>query len=92
MEFGCNLLRYLLDSTHGLDIEFLRRELDGGIARMHASKLDMLRDGISHNLALVGHCIHFDFLGTLDEARDDHRMLLAHIGSHLEEAHQLVLI
>ena len=92
MELGSNLLGHLLDTTDGLDIEFLWRELDGSIARVNTRILDVLRDGVSYDLALICHGIHLDLLSTLDEARDDHWMLLADVSGHLEEAHELVLI
>ena len=70
------LLTHLLYAANSFDIKFLRRELDCGIARMHAGKLDVLRYGIDLYLTVLGHGIHLYFLGKLNELGDNDRMLL----------------
>ena len=78
-KFAGNLTGNLLDAAHRLHIEFLRGELDGGIARMHAGELDMLADGIGDNLAVTRHGIHFHLLGVLQELADDNRVFMRYI-------------
>ena len=92
MQLGSDFLCHFLDATHGLVVQFLRRKLYGGIAGMHSSKLYVLGNGVGYYLAFVCHSIHLYLFGSLDEARDDDRMLLTHIGCHLEETLQLVMI
>ena len=59
---------------------------------MHTSKLNVLANGISQDLAILSHSVHLDLLGMLDELRHHHRVILAHIGSQLQEALQLVFV
>ena len=72
-----------LDAAHCLHIQFLGRELDGGITRVDTSELDMLTNGIGKNLTVLCHRIHLYLLGMLNELRNHHRMVLAHIGCQL---------
>ena len=87
-----NLTRDALDASNRLDIQFLRRELDGSIARMDTCKLDVLGDSIGQNLAILGHSVHLNLLGMLDELRHDNGMILRHVGRQLEETLQLVFV
>ena len=90
------LLGYLaadaLDAAHGLHVELLRRELDGGVARVHAGKLDVLGDGVGDDFAVLCHGIHLHLLGVLDELAHHHGVFLRYVGRQLEEALQLFLV
>ena len=55
----------LLDAAYRLHIQFLCRELDCGISRMHAGKLDVLADGVCHDFSLTCHGIHLHLFGML---------------------------
>lgn len=87
-----DLARYLLDSADGLDIQFLRREADGGVAGMDAGELYVLGDGVELDLAVLGHGVHLDFLGLLDELADDHGVGLADGCGHTEKAFELLVV
>ena len=87
-----NLAGNLLDPSYSLHIKFLRRELDSGITGVHASILDMLRNGISENLTLIRYSIELDFLTPVHEFTDDHRMLLRYIWRKRKEPSELFLI
>ena len=92
MQFLGNHLADTLDAADGLTIQFLWRELDGGIARMDTGKLDVLADGIGDNLTVLGHGIHLHLLGMLNELAHHHGMVFRHIGCKTEEAFQLVFV
>ena len=92
MEFFCYLATDALDAAHGLDIEFLGRELDGGVAGMYACKLDVLRDGIGQYFTVACHGVHLNLLGVLDETTDHHGMVFRDVGRQLEEALELFLV
>ena len=92
MQFLSNLAADAFDATHCLDIEFLRRQLQSSITRMNASKLNMLTDGISHDLALLGHTVEVDFLSVLDELADHHGVILTDVSSQFQEALQLFAV
>ena len=92
MQFLCYLLAHALDSAHGLAIEFLRRELDGGVTGVYTGKLDMFRNGVSDNLAVACHCVHLHLLGMLDELAYHHGVILTHVGSQFKELLKLLLI
>ena len=70
----------------------LCREHHGGVARVYTSILHVLRDGIFDDLALVGHGIKLNLLGLRHKLRHHHGELLRHLGSHVEEALQLLLV
>jgi hypothetical protein len=92
----CNSLSDLtadaLDAAHGLDIQFLRRQLEGGVAGVDTGKLDVLTDGISHDLAVratasisISLACSMNLLTTTGyDPRD--------VGSQLEEALQLLAV
>ena len=92
MQFLSNLTAYTLTAAHGLYIELLRRELDGSVARVNAGELDVLRDSVSDNLAVLCHSIHLDLLSMLDELAHNNRVVLAHVSRKLQESLQLVLV
>ena len=52
----------------------------------------MFTNGIHHDLAMIGHGIHFYLFGMFDELTDYHRMLLADVGRQLKETFQLFLV
>ena len=70
------LAGYLLDPAGGLHIHLLGRELNRSVARVYAGELDVLRDGIGYDGAVVGHCVELYLLGVLNEFRYDNRMFL----------------
>ena len=86
------LLRHFLDTSHGLDIYLLRRELYGRIARMYARKFDVLTDGVHYDFAITCHGVHFYFLGVLYKLRNHHRMFLADISSQTQKALQFIVV
>ena len=55
------------DAGGGHAVEFLRRELDGGVTRVDAGIFDVLGDGMRHDPAGVGHGVEFELLAALDE-------------------------
>ena len=59
---------------------------------MDTGKLDVLGDGVGHDLAVAGHGVHLDFLGVLDKLRHHDGMVLADVGSQLEEALELIIV
>ena len=59
---------------------------------MDTSKLDVLGDGVGHDLAVAGHGVHLDLLGVLDKLRHHDGMVLADVGSQLEEALELIVV
>ena len=59
---------------------------------MNPGKLDMLANGIHHDLAMIGHGIHLHLFRMLDELTYHHRMLLADVGGQFQETLQLLLI
>ena len=59
---------------------------------MYTSKLDVLRDSVCDNLTILGNGIHLNLLGMLDELAHYNRVVLANVGSQLEESLQLVLV
>ena len=65
-----------LDTTHGLHIQLLRRELDSGITRMNTGKFNVLTDRVCNDFAVTGHCIHLHLLGMFDKLTDYYRVLL----------------
>ena len=87
-----NLTAYTLTTAYGLNIEFLRRELDCSVTRVNTSKLDVLRDSVSDNLTIFGNGIHLNLLGMLDELAHYNWMILAYVSSQLEESLQFVLV
>ena len=74
MEGRSYLLAYALDTAHGLNIQLLGRELDGGVARVNTGKLDMLADGIGQYLSLLGDSVHLYLLSMLDKLAHHHGM------------------
>ena len=52
----------------------------------------MFRDGIFHHLTLVGNGIKLNLLGILHELRHHYGEFLRHLGSHIQEAVQLLII
>ena len=56
---------------------------------MHAGIFDVLRDGVLHNLAVLGHSVELNFVGFRHKLADDDGVLLAHLAGHLQEALQL---
>ena len=90
---GCRyLLRYLLDPADCLYIQFLRRELYGGVTGMHSGKLHMFRNGIGDHLTVVSHRVEFYFLAPLHEFAHHHRVFLRHFSREGKESAELVLI
>ena len=92
MQRGGNLTAHALDAAHGLDVELLRRQLQRGVARVDTGKLDVLTDGISQNLTVARHGIEVNLLGVLNELRHDDGVVLADVGSQLQEATELILV
>ena len=90
MEFLSDALAHALDSPDSLAIEFLGRELDGGISGVYTCKLDVLTDGISNDFTVFGHSIHLYFLGMFNELTYDDRMVFAHISCQFQEAFELI--
>ena len=92
MEGLGNLATDALDAADCFYIEFLWRELDGGITTMNPSKLDVFTDGVSKYLTILGHGIHLNLLGMLNELGDNNGVVFAHISGQLEKAFQLVTV
>ncbi len=48
--------------AHGLHVELLRGQHQGGIPAVHARILHMLRDGVVQDASLLGHGVELDLL------------------------------
>ena len=59
---------------------------------MNTGKLDVLADGIGYDFTVFCHSIHLNFLVVFVELAHHHRVLLADVGSQLEETFQLFLV
>ena len=59
---------------------------------MNPGKLDMLANGIHHDLTMIGHGIHLHLFRMLDELTYHHRMLMADVGGQFQETLQLLWI
>ena len=69
-----NLTAYALDALDSLNIKLLRRELYGSVAGVYAGKLNVLTDGVSNYLTVLGNSIHLNLLGILNESAYNNRM------------------
>ena len=58
---------------------------------MNSCELDVLRDGILYNFALLGNSVKLNLLRILHELRNDNRIVLADLGGHIEEAVELLV-
>ena len=88
MQLRRNLGGYLLDLPDRLDIELLRRELDGCVAGVDARILNVFAYGGHQYAAAVSDCIELYLLATRHELADDHGMLGRDLDSprqHLQE-------
>ena len=92
MKFLGNLLGNLLDAACRFNIELLRWELNRGVARVYTSKLDVLRNGVGDDFTVFCNGVHFNLLGMLHEAGNNHRVFLRHVGSQFEEAFEFFLV
>ena len=63
-----------------------------GVTRVHTGILYVLRDGVLDNLTLIGNGVELNLLGLGHELRDNYRELLRYLGSHVEEAMQLLVV
>ena len=81
-----------LNSAYRFDVNLLRGELYGGIARVNTGKLDVLADGVGQYFAVFGHGIHLYFLGMFDETTHHHGVVFADIGSQLQETFKLFAV
>ena len=59
---------------------------------MDAGVLDMLRNGVFDDFALVGDGIELDFLRFLHKLRDDDGKFLRHLCRHIQEAMQFLVV
>ena len=59
---------------------------------MHTRILYMLRDCICNYVSVLSHSIHLYLLGSGDELRHYHRVLLRHIGCKAQKTGELLLI
>ncbi len=73
------------------EAQLLGGEDHRGVARVDTGKLDVLRDGILHNLALLRHCVELHFVCLCHELAHDDGVFLAHLLCHPEEALQLLV-
>ena len=69
----------------------LRGEHHRGIAGVNTGILDMLTDGILHDIALVGHSVELYLFRVLHELRHHNRIFLAHLRGHAQETLQLLV-
>ena len=81
-----------LDLAHRLDIGLLRREDHGRVAGVDAGVLDVLDDGRSDDLAVLGHGVDLDLLGVEDELADDDRVFGRDARGLLEVCLQVALV
>ena len=92
VQFLGNLARDFLDLANGREVDVLGREYHRGVARVHTGILNMLRNGVFHNFALVGNGIELNLLGVLHELRHHDGVVLRHFCGHVEEAMQLLIV
>ena len=59
---------------------------------MNTGKLNVLRNGVGQYLAVLGYSVHLNLLGMFNELGNDDGMVLADVGSQLEESLQFVLV
>ena len=59
---------------------------------MNTCILHVLRDGIFHNLTLVGNGVELYLLGVLHELADYHGIVLGDLGGHVQEAMQFIVV
>ena len=59
---------------------------------MNTSKLDVLRNSISHNLTIASHSVHFNFFSVLDKLTYYNRVLSTDVGSKFQETLKLVAV
>ena len=59
---------------------------------MNTCILNVLRDSIFHNLTILCNGIKLNLVCLCHELRDNDRVLLADLRSHLEEAHKLLVV
>ena len=90
VQFPRNLTTDALDTAYRLYVQFLRRELDGGVTGVYTGKFDVLADGVCHDFAVLRHSIHLHFLGMLNELAYHNRMFLADVRRQLQEAFQFL--
>ena len=76
MQLLCYLAAYALYAAYGFAVELLRGELDGGVARVYACKLNVFAYGVGDNLAVAGHGVHLNLLGVLYELAHHYGMIL----------------
>ena len=86
------LLAYLFDAACCCQIDVLRGEHQRCVARVDARKLNVLRDCVLVNLAVLGHGVELYLLGILHKLRNHNRILLRHFGGGVQEGAHLVLV
>ena len=86
------LLAYLFDAACCCQIDVLCGEHQRCVARVDARKLNVLRDGVLVNLAVLGHGVELYLLGILHKLRNHNRILLRHFGGGVQEGAHLVLV
>ena len=92
MKFLCDFLAHTLNAAHCLAIEFLWRELYGGVARVDTGKLYVFGNGIGYDFAIFCHCVHLHFLCVFDKLAYHHRVVFAHIGCQTQKFLKLFLV
>mmetsp|Transcript_26521 Transcript_26521/g.57578 ORF Transcript_26521/g.57578 Transcript_26521/m.57578 type:complete len:368 (+) Transcript_26521:222-1325(+) len=77
---SAKLLADALDSSMGLHEQLLSWEQQRRVATVHAGVLDVLGDGVVHQLTLLANGIQLDLLCSRDVLRDDDRVVSADNG------------
>mmetsp|Transcript_32322 Transcript_32322/g.72942 ORF Transcript_32322/g.72942 Transcript_32322/m.72942 type:complete len:353 (-) Transcript_32322:3441-4499(-) len=78
-----------LHAAHRLNVELLRGQDQGRIARVDAGVLHVLGDRVVDDDTISGDGIDLDLLRALDELGDDHRVIGRHVARKLQELDQI---
>src|SRR5690606_30794699 len=86
---GLDLLADLVLDVHG---QRVRRQRTGGVARVHASLLDVLHDRADDYLLAITHGIDIDFNGAVEEVVKQYRAVVGHLHGFTHVALELFFL
>ncbi|KAH8720481.1 hypothetical protein HC256_000873 [Beauveria bassiana] len=86
-----DLLGDIFDALHDAVVEVGGWQDKRGVARVDASLLDVLRDGVDDELAVGGDTVDVNLLRALDELGDDDGVVRRHVASRLELVLEVLL-
>mmetsp|Transcript_46209 Transcript_46209/g.119943 ORF Transcript_46209/g.119943 Transcript_46209/m.119943 type:complete len:305 (-) Transcript_46209:2690-3604(-) len=89
IQLPAEFLPDLLNAALCLHKKLLRWKQQRSVPTVHASVLDVLRDGVVQHHPVLGHRVELDLLGPRDVLRHHHGILAAHNGRRPKEPLQL---